>query len=524
MATPPPPPRAYRAACPNCGAPVDFRSAASAFAVCSFCKSVLARDGAALRRIGTAAELFADYSPLQLGASGRFANAPFTVVGRTQYAYDGGVWSEWQVWFDAGRSGWLSEDNGRYVMAFAAPWPGTPPDPARLRVGSELSVGGRTWTVTASVQARIGALEGELANAPPAGPLRIVELRDPVDAVATLEYAASGAPRSFVGRPVDLDGLLMQGLRAEAAARPVAARSAPCPQCGAALTPTLSSTKTIVCSQCHAVVDVSQGLGGDLAYYVQHNGGEGALHAQTELGTTATLALGGAAEPWQVVGYAERGTVPGPGDDEVEFWREYLLFHRTRGFAFLVDANDGWSWTATITGSPVEGAHRTVQWQGSSYRELYRYTGRVTYVLGEFYWQLAQGETTHNVDFADPSGRKRLNREQTGEIVWSAGETLDAATVARAFGLADPAPLQRDTLPVQWAQSHGRTLLIGAIAIVLLIAILSECSSDACRDVRTAYGPQSNEYRSCVRSTGSGAAYRSAGGAFGGFGAGGGHK
>ena len=31
--------RAYRAACPNCGAPVEFRSAASPFAVCSFCRS-----------------------------------------------------------------------------------------------------------------------------------------------------------------------------------------------------------------------------------------------------------------------------------------------------------------------------------------------------------------------------------------------------------------------------------------------------------------------------------------------------
>ena len=56
--------RRWQAACPNCGAPVEFASAASASAVCSFCRSTLLREGDALRKMGTSAELFEDYSPL----------------------------------------------------------------------------------------------------------------------------------------------------------------------------------------------------------------------------------------------------------------------------------------------------------------------------------------------------------------------------------------------------------------------------------------------------------------------------
>ena len=82
MATDFSPQRAYRAACPNCGAPVEFRSPASAFAVCSFCRSTIVRDGEALRRIGKSAELFDDHSPLQLGASGRLDGLGFTLIGR----------------------------------------------------------------------------------------------------------------------------------------------------------------------------------------------------------------------------------------------------------------------------------------------------------------------------------------------------------------------------------------------------------------------------------------------------------
>ena len=100
MATDPPSQRAYRAACPNCGAPVEFRSPASAYAVCSYCNSTIVREGDALRRIGQSAELFDDHSPLQLGASGRFQGAPFTLVGRLPYRYADGTWTEWHALFD----------------------------------------------------------------------------------------------------------------------------------------------------------------------------------------------------------------------------------------------------------------------------------------------------------------------------------------------------------------------------------------------------------------------------------------
>ena len=112
------PQRAYRAACPSCGAPVEFRSAAAPFAVCGFCRSTVVRAGDQLRKIGESAEVFDDHTPLQLGAAGRYQGAAFTLVGRLQYQSEGGVWNEWHALFEgaggAPKSGWLSEDNGRY--------------------------------------------------------------------------------------------------------------------------------------------------------------------------------------------------------------------------------------------------------------------------------------------------------------------------------------------------------------------------------------------------------------------------
>jgi Zn finger protein HypA/HybF involved in hydrogenase expression len=526
LATEPSPQRAYRAPCPNCGAEVEFRSAASAFAVCSFCRSTIVRDGDALRRIGQSAELFDDHSPLQLGASGRVQGAGFTLVGRLQYRYAEGTWNEWHALFDNGRSGWLSEDNGRYVLAFDQPLQAAVPEAASLRPGQQQIVNGQPWSVASVSAAKLIAAQGELPVKPNTERGFVVsDLRSTRDEVGTLDYSDPAAPKWSVGRSVAISELAMTGL-AEQAQKTLKARSIECPNCGTSLEVKLATTQSIVCHQCHSVVDVSQGVGGDLAHYVQDNGSE----PQIALGSVGTLALGGKAPlPWQVVGYVERCELPDGSDDEQTFWREYLLYHRTEGFAFIVDAEDGWSWTAPITGVPQLRGDSAV-YQGATYRKLYTYTGQVTYVLGEFYWQLTREQRTLNTDYQ--SGSKRLNREQTGdEIVWSAGDAMSADDVMKAFRLAGDrrAALQRDVLPSSGSGGLLAKLFVAMFVIAVLLMLFrcsSGSSSSNCDGLRTTYGENSQEYASCLNSnrSGGGSGFRTGGGSFGGFSSGGGHK
>ena len=532
MATDPSPQRAYRAACPNCGAPVDFRSPASAFAVCSFCKSTIVRDGDALRRTGQAAELFDDHTPLQIGAAGVYLGRPFTLVGRLQYRTDQGTWNEWHALFDAGADGvprpaWLSEDNGRYVISLEAPLGEAAPDPDTLAAGQRLTLAGQAWSVASVVQASLIAAQGELPSPPVTDrPFTVVDLRNVRDEVATLDYSEPSAPRWSLGRPVAISELKMSGL-AEASEKTLKARGVECPNCGTALEVKLDSTQSIVCHNCKAVVDVSGGVGGDLHHYVQTNAQDGG-NPQIPLGSTGTLALGDAGKPlpWQVVGYAERCEV---SDEEQSVWREYLLYHRTEGFAFLVDAEDGWSWTAPITGVP-ERAGDGVKYRDVVYRKLYDYTGRVTYVLGEFYWKLERDQLTYNTDYIGTGGssNKRLNRERTGEgreqeIVWSGGETLTSDVVLKAFKLAPElgSALKRDALPSSGNPSALLAKVFFWVFVLVVVLMLFRCSDDDdCDKLRDSYGASSAEYQNCLANNRS----RSSGGSFGGFSSGGGHK
>jgi len=536
----PSPQRAYRAACPNCGAPVEFRSAASPFAVCSFCRSTVVRAGDQLRKIGESAELFDDHTPLQLGVAGKYQGAPFTLVGRLQYRYAEGTWNEWHALFDSGagaqKSGWLSEDNGRYVVAFDAPLTTPLPPPENLKPGAPLTVNGQSWTVGSVVATKLIAAEGELPKRPNLERGFVVaDLRSSRGEVGTVDYTDPARPGWSVGNSVALSGLALTGLR-EGSEKTLAGRSVQCPSCGAALAVKLATTQSIVCTQCRAVIDLTSqqqgGIGGALAHYAQSHGSE----PQIPLGSIGTLALG-SAEPlsWQVVGYVERCEVAEGDDDEQTFWREYLLYHRNVGFAFLVDAEDGWSWSAPITGAP-QSFGDSVKHEGVLYRKLYDYVGKVTFVLGEFYWRLARDERTANTDYVGTgaAASKRLNREETRgegsrEVVWSAGEALSADTVLNAFRLAPDkrAALQRDALPTTFKASLLAKIFFWMF-IVAVVLMLFRCGSSGgpgdCSETRNTFGAASQEYQNCLNSQRSGSSSRSGGGSFGGFSTGGGHK
>ena len=521
--------RTWSAPCPNCGAQVDFKSPASASAVCSFCRSTLVRDGESLRKIGVSAEIFDDFTPLQIGASGRFAGESFMLVGRLQFGTEDGPWNEWHALFDNGRNGWLSEDNGRYVFAFDLPTPPDAPRPETLRVGLPVTVDGRRWSVGSVVSAKLLAAEGELIAPPPADRAIVVaDLRNTADEVGTLEASDPAALHWSIGKSIGLADLKMSGLR-EVAEKTLKAQATQCPNCGSPLTITLATTQSVVCGNCKSVVDLSKGIGPDMAHFAQQNPHEPAL----PIGRTGSLAItsGAAPLPWQIVGYMERMELMGAGD-EAEAWREYLLYNRIEGFAFLVDTNEGWSVVRTLTGAPqVSGSQAA--WYGTTYHQRWNYASVVTYVLGEFYWRVEANQRTEHVDYEGSASGHRalLSLERTAhESVWSAGESVPTQAVAAAFGLPAPqaAQLERAGPPGMDAIFGGfrPSWIMLLVILIIIVLLLAMCSHDSCSNERKAFGPNSAEYQQCrARASAGTSTYVGTGGAWGGYSSGGGgHK
>lgn len=198
--------------CPNCGAPIGFKSSVSVQTTCTYCRSMVVRHDKDLEAMGQVAELLQDMSPFQVGTTGRFQGKPFSLLGRVKAVYDGGSWSEWHALFDDGRQGWLAEAQGFYMMTFEVP-DATIEHPPVPRAFSIFRINGREWVTEDAREVVYAASEGELPfRWEPGEAAWSVDLRTDDGGFGTVALTEHGK-QAFVGEYVDFDAMDFQNLR-----------------------------------------------------------------------------------------------------------------------------------------------------------------------------------------------------------------------------------------------------------------------------------------------------------------------
>src|SRR5450830_1680789 len=150
--------------CPNCGAPVEFKSHASVVAVCGFCSTTVMKDADAVKDLGRMSAVLEDFTRLQIGTSGSAYGRPFTVVGRSQLKYAAGMWNEWYLLFDDGGTGWLGDSSGLYTLTTEIPASGALPPFAELSPGRQYAINGERFMVAEVRTAACVGGQGELPS------------------------------------------------------------------------------------------------------------------------------------------------------------------------------------------------------------------------------------------------------------------------------------------------------------------------------------------------------------------------
>lgn len=425
--------------CPSCGAAIAFQSAVSILAVCDYCKSTLIRHDLKLENIGKMAELLPDSSPIQLGAEGVYRKSRFSVVGRIQLRYGQGVWNEWYLLFDNQRGGWLGDTLGNYALTFIVQPPEPLPPFSELRAGQHITLQGRNFQVTNIAQARCIAGEGELPiQIGPGYDAPVVDLQAAGNVFATLDYSEK-PPLVFVGEQVRFDDLKLTGLRQvppivwESDAN-IQAEAFQCPGCGSSLTiRAKGQTESLACGTCGSIIDITDDNFRILSTFrasIKHE-------PLIPLGARGTLEE----TDYEAIGYLRRRISVEGLDYE---WSEYLLFHRERGFRWLMEYNGHWSVVHTLTEPPLVtgyGAKSQATFHTRTYRHFQTAEAEVSYVLGEFYWRVQVGERYRISDYIAPPFQ--LSQEQTDqEMIWSRAEYLEPETIKTVFQLTEPLPVR----------------------------------------------------------------------------------
>jgi hypothetical protein len=355
----------------------------------------------------------------------------FAIVGRIQLRYEQGLWNEWHLLFDDGRSGWLAEAGGEYVLslpqASRTPLPGF----AAIRVGQWLTLDGRRFTVTNKLDAECVAGEGELPFKVGAGyAAPVVDLRDEAGGFATLDYSdAPARPLLFVGASVEFQSLAWANLRAETPLpQPnVQVRAFSCPNCGAPLQVTHADIVSVGCTGCGALLDTAGSAEVSLIERVA---------AQIEmprlpLGSKGTLR----GEPVELIGFMRRST----RIEGVDYaWDEYLCLGRDNRLVWLTEYAGHWN-LARVLPRGIDTTKGDLRVDGERYRHFQTYHARVRYVLGEFPWRVRIDESVKVADYVAPP-RMLTWEGNEDEVTWTLAEYVEPLEIALAFEFAQALP------------------------------------------------------------------------------------
>ncbi len=453
---------------------MTFKFAGARAQVCRYCKFLVARTDRGLASVGRVADLAEIPSPLSLGVTGYWNGKRFEVSGRLQMdrvAAPSAPWQEFAVTLvDSGELYWVAYAQGAWHY-FRELSP-TPPLPAigQLRPGVPWQAPGVGSVVISEVgKKRVESGEGELPNvAVPGASTRYADFGGPGGVFGTIDFGdgQAVAPRVFVGQRFDPASFKLDS--GQPLDKPQAQVTAcTCPTCGGSLPlVTPGTTERIVCRYCGSVSDVAKT--GVLSAVGQAPpppqqpfiplGAEGDLRGNRVI----------------AIGFVVRGTWV---EGEHYSWREYLLYAGpNKGYIWLMEEDLKWQLVVPIPPGEAQAGSGVMFYQGNSYALKQSVAAAVEYVVGEFYWKVAVGETTQATEFQGPGGLISVEQDHN-EMNTSFCYPLTAREIGLAFRIAAPPEQSAVAFKSSSITSSWVFWLVIIVAVLFLLSVAT-CDDD----------------------------------------------
>lgn len=181
---------------------------------------------------------------------------------------------------------------------------------------------------------------------------------------------------------------------------------------------------------------------------------------------------------WEIIGIVWREC----NVDGVTYpWQEFLLYNPYRGYRWLVyQMSDGhWSIGGALRGAPKAGgsAHRSVEFQKEHFRHFQTVMATVSYVEGEFPWQVHVGDNAVAHEYIKPPGGISIEESQMPDgsagVNFTEMRHIDGADVWKAFGLQGSPPSTSGVGSVAPNPYKARARFVWVAFAGLLVALIA---------------------------------------------------
>ncbi len=425
------------------------------------------------------AELLEIPSALSYGATGKWHDDAFEVIGRVQMDRAGAPGAPWQeilLWFSLqDKTTWVANAQGRWYTTEEVPMQGPVPGFASLGPNAQVDLMQHGLYVVSEVgQRRVISGEGSLPNVPkPDVVTQYADLSGPQGAFGTIDYGdGSEAPVVFLGRQFDPQELVLDsGIPIEAPTAKVGACE--CPNCGASLPITSERSERIICQYCGTASDITSGRLQALGPAPRPP-----IPPYVPLGSPGQLR----GVDYVVTGFMIRSCMV---DGTRYAWREYLLFGGDSvGYKWLMEEDGKWFFVEPLEAGMIAGSDNAATYNGASYGFKQSVAATVDYVIGEFYWKVEIGETVQATEFAGPGGKLSKEQSQT-EVNYTFVSDLDPQELT-AFGVPAPASSQMAFMGTDSAfgsfddgtEGEGGNPWVTVVAVIFLcmiVGVMGQC-------------------------------------------------
>jgi len=451
--------------CPACAKTVTFRSMETRIIICT-CGAVINRlesDDLVVKP----AWIIQDHNDLlRLGSKGVVQGQSFEVIGRFRLWMEESVMNYWTLLIAGNTVCLLMEGYGMYAMM-------RPTRTEKALTAHELDGMESTQSLTLDesdyfIQRKDNCWKYEVE-----GEVWMPQCRDQFP---VFDLAASGDKHlSFIEylqdylvayecKYVDLKSLQLTGLNE----REVTPLELKCSQCQSVMrVKTFPYAQSCSCPSCGARYAFRKG--GDF-----RNSGFDRTGKDKENENQLAIPLGAKGVlkgiEYEVLGYALKEE----NSPEAPRWREYVLYNRGEGYAFLSEFEGNWIYARQKGNTPVMARENSTElyYRGIKYNLFNKYYIRVVDTAGEFPYDVYDNKNTQSGEFIAPPYMWIFERTRDESVDWFYAEHLDRDELLDQFPYDLPEQYGRGVLDPKGfsAMSSAGLVKVTLLAIVVLVA------------------------------------------------------